>query len=195
MGAKEHRLGILRNGDTARIRFSFNGAAVTAMSLGTPISIDGSTFRRVATALANNTLHVVENHFSENKMVYAAWDDDANGYEANTFYLGNTPRYSRDFNGLVVHESVHAFFDLTRFSVQWVDNEAAAYIAQAYYLRNSGYAQSRIPIGSPLRVASLFVGDMTAGGDASSLLDSIRDSLRSNPDYESYIGGSFTGDG
>lgn len=195
MGAKEQMISVLRDGDTARIRFNFNGAGVGAMSLGTPISIDGSVFRRVATALSNGTLHVVENHFSENKMVYAAWDDDANGYSANTFYLGNTPRYSRDFNGLVVHESVHAYFDLTRFSVQWVDNEAAAYIAQAYYLRNSGYSQSRIQIGSPLRVASLYVGDLTGGGDAAPLLDSIRDSLRNNPDYESYIGGSFTGDG
>ncbi len=194
MGAKEQMVSILRSEETARISFSFTGSAV-GMSLGRPISLNGATFRRVATGLSNNTLHVVEGHFDENRMVYAAWDDDTNGYEANTFYLGNTPRYSRDFNGLVVHESVHAYFDLARTSIQWVDNEAAAYIAQAYYLRNSGYSQSRMPLGSPIRIASMAIGDMRAGGDASTLIDAIRDSLRNNPDYESYIGGSFTGDG
>lgn len=198
MGAKEQMISVLRDGDTARITFTITGVA-SGMSLGRPISINGSMFRQVATALSDNTLHVVTGHTfpgeNQNRMVYSAREDTANGFAANTFYLGSTPRWSRDFNGLVVHEAVHAYFDLNRLTIQWVDNEAAAYIAQAYYLRNSGFSQSRIEIGTPLRVASLYVGDLRAGGDVTSLLDAIRDSLRNNPDYESYIGGTFTGDG
>jgi len=194
MGAKQQMISILRSGEASRIRFSFNGSSTGGMDLGRPISITGGAFTRVAQAIANGTLNVVENHFDENRMVYAARDDAQNGFSANTFYLGNTPRYSRDFNALVVHEAVHAYFDLERVTIQWVDNEATAYIAQAYYLRNSGYPQERLEYGSILRIATMAIGDMRAGGDPTMLIDAIRDSLRNDPLYESYIGGTFTGD-
>jgi len=195
VGVKEQMIAVLRSDETARINFTFNGGSTSAMSLGTRITLNAGAFRQVAAALANDRLHVVEDHFSESRMVYSSRTDTANGFAANTFYLGNTPRSSRDFNGLVVHESVHAFFDITRFTVKWVDNEAAAYMAQAYYLRNSGFPGSRLPLGSPIRLGQMAIGDIRSGGDATVLIDAIRDSLRSNPDYESYIGGTFVGNG
>ncbi|HRJ88702.1 MAG: hypothetical protein JNK51_10120 [Blastocatellia bacterium] len=189
MGAKEQMIEILRSGETSRISFSFTGSG------GTQVSLDGAAFRRVATALANGDLSVVEGRFTENRMVYAAWSDPENNYASNTFYLGSNPRWSRDFNALVVHESVHAFFDLSRTTIPWVDNEAAGYIAQAYYLRNSGYPMSRIELGSLIRLGALIVGDMTSGGDVTTLIDAIRDSLRNDPRYHSYINDTFTGNG
>lgn len=189
MGVKEHMIEILRSGETARIRFSFRGSS------GATIEIEPSHFRRVATALANGDLNVVEGRFTENRMVYSAFSDPQNNYASNTFYLGTNPRWSRDFNGLVVHESVHAYFDLVRTRIPWVDNEAAAYIAQAYYLRNSGYRQSRLELGSLPRMGSFVVGDMIAGGDVAPLIDALRDSLRNDPRYHAYIGDVFEGNG
>ena len=194
MGAKEQMIQILRSGEASRINFTFTGGSTGGMSLGRPIQINGAALRDVATGLSNGSLRVVENHFDENRMVYAARNDSANGFEANTFYLGNTPTYSRDFNGLVVHEAVHAYFDLQRRTIQWIDNEAAAYLAQAAYLRNSGYPESRIGYGTAIRIATIALADMRSSGNADMLIEALRDSLRNNPDYESYIGGTFTGD-
>jgi hypothetical protein len=189
MGVKEQMIAILRSGEASRIRFSFRGSA------GSTVSVDGSTFRRVATALSDGDISVVEGRYTENRMAYSAWDDPAGDTAANTFYLGRHQRSSRDFNALVIHESVHASFDLTSSTIPWVDNEAAAYISQAYYLRNSGYRQDRIELGSLARVGSFVVGDMVAGGDVTSLIDALRDSLRNDPRYHLYITGTFVGDG
>jgi hypothetical protein len=43
------------------------------------------------------------------------------------------------FNALVVHESVHAALDLNKTVLTHFDAEAAAYVVQGFYLRNSGY--------------------------------------------------------
>lgn len=189
MGVREHMISILRSDETQRIRFSFRGSS------GNTVRVEPGAFRRVADGLQQNDLAVVENRFSDNRMVYSSWVDTANNFEANTFYLGRNQRSSRDFNALVVHEAVHAWFDLARTEIPWVDNEAAGYIAQACYLRNSGYPQSRIDMGSLLRLGSHVAGDMASGGDVAWLIDSLRDSLRNDPRYHANIGTVFTGDG
>lgn len=185
MGAKEQMIGILRDRDTARIRFTYTG--------GRTVTINRETFTRVADGLDSDHFHVVPGHFTENKIVYSSRREGE--LAANTFYLGNNQRWSRDFNALVVHEAVHAFFDLTRTEIPWVDNEAAAYIAQGYYLRNSGYPESRMEPGEPYRVGFLIAGTLANGVDASSMMGDLRTNLQNDSRYSSYIHGTFTGNG
>src|SRR5438552_3479166 len=128
MGVKEQMIGILRSGETCRVNFSFTGTT------GASVSVDHSTFSRVADALSDGRISVVEGRFTTDIAMYSAFADTASNSAANTFYLGQNPRWSRTFNALIVHESVHASFDLTRTTIPWVDNEAAAYIAQGFYL-------------------------------------------------------------
>ena len=189
MNVTQQMIGILRDSQTRRIRFNFTG------STGANISIDPTSFERVAAGLQSGNLKVVENRFTIDKAVYSAFDDPTNNTDANTFYLGRNNRWSRSFNALIVHESVHAFMDLSKTTIPWLDNEAAAYIAQGFYLRNSGYALSRIPLGSEQRIGFMWVEDFINNGESSMLLDGLRDSLNSNEDYQSYIGGTFVGDG
>lgn len=189
MGVKQQMLGILRDGQTRRIHFSFQGTG------GTPVTVDHTTFRRVADALEHDRIAIVENRFDSDIAMYSAFADPGSHSAANTFYLGRNPRWSRTFNALIVHESVHASFDLTHTTIPWIDNEAAAYIAQGYYLRNSGYDRYRLELGSETSVGYLMVNEIIAGGDATYFLNALRNSLRSNPRYHSYIGGTFTGDG
>jgi hypothetical protein len=189
VGVKQQMLGVLHSGETHRIHFSFRGTA------GRTITIGPSDFRLVAEALASDRIAVVEGRFSSDRAMYSAYDDPANNTAANTFYLGANPRWSRTFNALIVHESVHAAYDLRGITIPWVDNEAAAYVAQGYYLRNSGYSRDRLELGSEARTGYAMVNEIIAGGDATFFLDALRDSLRSNPDYHSYIGGTFVGDG
>ncbi len=189
MSVKQQMLEVLRSNETRRIHFSFRGTTGATVALGP------SDFRLVADALDHDRIHVVEGRFNTDRAMYSAWADASNNTEANTFYLGQNPRWSRTFNALIVHESVHAVFDLRRVTIPWVDNEAAAYVAQGYYLRNSGYSRDRLELGSEARTGYAMVNEIIAGGDASFFLDALRDSLRSNPDYHSYIGTTFTGDG
>src|SRR5882757_8503432 len=149
-------IGILRSSETSRIVFSYSSSGATA-------SINGDTFRGIATGLENGHFRVVEGRYTENKLTYSAWADSSTGDAANTFYLGDNNRTSRDFNALVVHESVHAFFDKNSTTIPWVDNEAIAYIAQGFYLRNSGYPESRLELGEPYRIGYHIAGTLANG--------------------------------
>jgi hypothetical protein len=180
-------LGILRDSQTQRIHFSFNGTS------GGRITVDQSSFRRVADAIEQDKIAIVENRFDRDIAMYSAFASSDSA--ANTFYLGRNPRWSRTFNALIVHESVHASFDLTKTTIPWIDNEAAAYMAQAYYLRNSGYTRNRLEPGSETDISYLLVEDVIAGGDEKFLLDALRDSLRADPLYHRNMSGTFTGDG
>ena len=189
MGVKEQMLGILRSNETRRVHFSFRGTS------GSDVSVDQSSFRRVANALEHDQIGVVEGRFDSDIAMYSAFADSSTNSAANTFYLGRNPRWSRTFNALIVHESVHTSFDLTSSTIPWIDNEAAAYIAQGYYLRNSGYSRYRLEFGSEPSTAYLMVNEIISGGDANYFLSALRDSLNANPRYHSYISGTFTGDG
>ena len=191
MGVKEQMIGILRSGEAARINFSIVGS-------GGSVSVGPASFTRVANALANGTISVVEDHFPGNIAMYSAKDDEANGFRRNTFYLGRgNERYSRLFGALICHEAVHASFDLTRSTLPWIDNEAAAYIAQAYYARNSGLPRMAYEFGSHAILAYSVVENIRARNesDVSFFLDALRDSLRADRMYHGYINGNFAGDG
>jgi hypothetical protein len=191
MDAKKQMIEILRSDETRRIRFSFRGTS------GATISVDQSSFRRVADALQSGAISVVEGRFNTDTAMYSARADAATNVAANTFYLGRHHRFSRLFNALIVHESVHASFDLTRSSLPWIDNEAAAYIAQAYYARNSGLPRLAFQFGSEAIIAYSVVQNMRAGDTeyVDFFLGALRDSLHASPQYHGYIRGTFTGDG
>lgn len=186
MGAKEQMIAILRDRDTARIRFTYRNSGNTAV-------INRDSFTRVADNLANGHLNVVEGRHTQNRVTYSAWRDGNDA--ANTFYLGNNQRWSRDFNALVVHEAVHAFFDLERTTIPWLDNEAVAYIAQGYYLRNSGYPASRLEEDEPYEIGYRVARELARGRSGSDWMFILRSKLDTDSRYSSYIHGSFTGNG
>ena len=186
MGVKEQMIQILSSSETSRIAFRYRNGSTT-------LTINGGAFRRVAASLSSGHLHVVPGRHAENKITYSAWADGDDA--ANTFYLGNNPRWSRDFNALVVHESVHAHFDLDRVTIPWADNEAIAYIAQGYYLRNSGFPDSRIEFGEHYRTGYHIAGTLADGGDASSMIADLRENLKIDTRYQHYITATFRGNG
>jgi len=186
MGAKEQMISILRDRDTARISFNYSSGGRTA-------AITGNVFTRVANELQNGNLNVVEGRFATNKVVYSSWREGSNA--ANTFYLGANPRWSRDFNALVVHESIHAYFDVTRTEMPWLHNETIAYIAQGLYLRNSGYAHSRMEEDEPYEVGWQAAMELARGHSGSDWIQSLQDLLSTDSRYASYITQSYQGDG
>lgn len=182
MGLKEQMLRVLDDGQTRRIHFGFTGSG------GASISVDATSFRRVAGAIRDDLITVAEGG------VPAGWAQ----YNArnNTFNVSTGAEWSRAFNALLVHESVHAAFDLSRSTLPWLDNEVAAYIAQGYYLRNSGFPRSRLDeLGQPYLGVLLVDSVIRTGNFDSALIEELQGTLLSSPQYHSFIRGTFTGDG
>ena len=181
MAIRDQMIRVLRGPEAQRIHFSFNGTT------GQRISVDGSSFRRVAAAIEDGTIHPIEGGVARGWAQYDA--------RTNNFNIGEGEHWSRAFDALLVHESVHASFDLTHSSLPWVDNETAAYIAQGYYLRNSGFPRGRLDhLGQPY-YGLMIVDSILQGDDIGFWVDALHDSLLSSPQYHSYIRGTFTGDG
>jgi hypothetical protein len=190
MSVKDQIVGILNSSETSRIRFSFTGLEGT-------VNVEPGMFHSVASAIRRNQISIVENHFDEDIAMYSARANSSEGVAANTLYLGRNQRSSRLFNALIVHEAVHAAFDISSRSMPWIDNETAGYIAQAYYARNSGLPRTAYEFGSHSIVAFSIVEGIRnhSDSDITFFLDALRANLRRDDRYASYINGHFDGDG
>lgn len=176
---------ILLSSETKRINFSFTGKS------GAAVKIDGSNFATVATALKDGKITI-----DDSKSIpdgYAQYDKNDNVFR----FAKTLATWSRAFDALVVHESVHAYFDLTKTTMSWLDNEIAGYLAQGYYLRNSGFPAQRLDEDSHTFAAYKYAKAHAAmdSHDAGIWLDVLRKAIESDPDYKGYVGGDFVGDG
>ena len=193
MSTKRHLLTLLRSSDVQRIRLSLT------VSSNAQISVNGSSFAQVADAISAGKIHIVErNSPGGGQASYSAWANPSQGVAANTLCIGSGPRWSRAFDALLVHESVHAAFDINRFHLTWLDNESVAYIAQGCYLRNSGFPSDRlirVGQGNHVYLGRQVAAAMVNGSIDAFWLKELQQSLQTSPLYGSYIGGTFTGDG
>lgn len=182
MSLQRQMLQVLTDRQTSRIRFSFSG------STGLTIEVSPASFQRVADAIREETISVSEGGVPAGTAQY-----DARG---NIFRVARGQEWSRAYNALLVHEAVHASFDLTRSRLPWLDNETAAYVAQGYYLRNSGFPRARLDeLGQPYLGLLLVDSIVRTGSPDSTLIQEMHGTLLSSPQYHSYIRGEFRGDG
>ncbi|QQS40916.1 MAG: hypothetical protein IPM63_16345 [Acidobacteriota bacterium] len=182
MAIRDQLLSVLKGREARRISFSLTA------SNGITISVDTSSFQRVSDAIENNSVSIVEGG------VAAGWAQYDSGN--NTFSVGPGQHWSRAFNALLVHEAVHASFDLSRSSLPWLDNETAAYIAQGYYLRNSGFSRNRLNTTGQPYLGLMIVDSIISGGSPDQFwISQLHGSLLSSRQYHSYIRTDFTGDG
>jgi hypothetical protein len=102
---------------------------------GRTIQIDYTAFQKVITAIEGGKIT-----FGDAATLPSGSDG---GYtsDGNSFTIRPAMTWSRLFNALIVHESVHAYFDITSMRLLGIDSEAAGYIAQGYYLHNSGFTR------------------------------------------------------
>jgi hypothetical protein len=130
MTIAQQAVGVLRGPLAHRIRFSYTGLA------GIRITVDSSSFERVAQAIELGQIHVLEGGAAEGSLV------GAYAFRTNEFFL-QPYSTSPNWGATVVHESVHASLDLTHSRISEPDNEAAAFLTSAMYLRLAG-----MPAGS-----------------------------------------------
>src|SRR5688500_16894024 len=104
---KQTVIDILRSTETQTINFTFTG------STGMKITIQPAHFTRVADAISEDRISVVYRGGGGVARGMAKYSSKAEGNDAaNTFYIGRNTASSNDFKGLMVHEAVHAIFDL-----------------------------------------------------------------------------------
>lgn len=193
MGIKEIMISVLRDRNTQRISFSFQGTT------GMRIEVTGLSFERVAQAISEDRISIVEGGAFPGAARYSASWDPVGLTNANTFYIGENNYRSALFHALIVHESVHASFDLNRCVLPWIDNEAAAYIAQGFYLR---YARTnvsglrRVGTGNEAYLAYELAGAVAGGERTNNFwMDQLRDSIDADPLYHAKARDLFRGDG
>ena len=182
---------ILNSSETHRVRFSFTGAEGV-------VNVTPDLFTTAAASFRSGQIAIVENFsaFGNRDIAQYSAASDTNR-NANTLYLGRNQRSSRLFNALIVHEALHAAFDINQVTMPWIDNECAGYIAQAYYARNSGLPRTAYLYGSHAIIAYSIVEGMRSHSDSdvTFFLGALKDNLRNDPLYSSYINDHFAGDG
>jgi hypothetical protein len=189
MALKDTFVSVLKNAYAARI--DFNYVATT----GTVLSLRGAHFSQIGNLISKGTLDVqTDATLPAGIAKYTALSGgDAT---ANTFYVCSAPPRGRLFEGLIVHEAVHAVFDIYQTTVEWIDNEAIAYIAQGFYLKFVGFDENNLSSVSQPYFGLQLAKSVSAEGVLDDFwLQALRESLSSDPLYHDYIRKTFRGDG
>jgi len=121
---------LLRGPVTARIRFRFSTTD------GRTITIAPQTFHRVARAIETGNARV-ERSANLRSGVAAQYDS------ASRNALQISPMLGRIEEGLVLHEALHAAYDLLHTNINAADEEASAYVVSSLYFRMTGVRPGR----------------------------------------------------
>jgi len=181
---KQTVIDVLKNSHTQKIRFTYVGTT------GWVLRILPNDFITIALAIDNNKIDVQKGGAAAGKARYSIKNNGNS--KANTFYLGRNNTSQTVYDSLLVHESVHAIFDLKGLTMPWLDNEVIAYIAQGFYIMSAGEdagLSKEALLG--LEIAKIFPNIKKDPF----FLDELKGSLLTNPMYHDYIRGTFVGDG
>jgi hypothetical protein len=190
VGLKEEVISILRGSLPRSINFNFPAFK----SPGKRIEVSGYTFIRVADAVESGELGVTQ-------------DQTLLPHDAGGCYIGinGTPfsntlvlpeNLSTPYAKIaVIHEAVHASFDLTFSMTTRFDNEVAAYVAGAWYSLLISFPL----VNSPVFVTAQYSANICRNCRRyliNSDVSPLRESLSKDPLYSGYIKGLIDrGDG
>lgn len=181
---KQTVIDVLKNKHTQKIGFTYTGAT------GAKFRMHPNDFLTVALNIEQGNIDVQQGGVAAGKARYFI-KNEGNSL-ANTFYLGKNNAAPNVFHSLLVHESVHAIYDVKGITMPWLDNEAIAYIAQGFYIKSAGEdggLSEQAYIG--LEIARQYEN----GGTDPFWENALRDALLNDPLYKPYINGNFEGDG
>lgn len=130
MAMRDEVLDVLNSAAVRRISFSFSTLH------GGTVSVNAMTFQRVADAINAGRVAVAEERRAGQGGMYDAFPADTT---LSGELTARQTRNRRKERAYVVHESVHASFDLTRTqNFAEIENEAACFLAQFLFLRHAG---------------------------------------------------------
>ncbi|MBL8231460.1 MAG: hypothetical protein JNL98_23395, partial [Bryobacterales bacterium] len=179
--AKLYVMNTLRGGHAKSVNFTLGG-----------VTVRSSMFLDVALAIGKGKIGVIyvpsmageAEYYSGNKAVLG-WNP-ADWRAPNTLMLGFTSNTDPRNSALVIHEAVHAGFDMEKRPMNHMTSEAVAYVAQAmYFLRVWGwnYSLKSDPILGPATSIAKALNGQTAPSAAD--VTSLRDAILADPHYSS----------
>lgn len=150
------------------------------------------TFANIKSLLESGFIKAV---YDEKKIGMAEYD-----YASNTLYLGFKATAELTKKALVVHEAVHAVYDMVKMKMSVADSEAIAYIVQCQYARansTSSDPNDRLFSSDPKKDKVFEIGWRIAGKllgkDSSPLTDDdyrqMRDAVSQHPYYAAKAAG------
>lgn len=145
MAMKERVRNLLLGPEASRIRF-------TAPTISGPVTINKATFTAVATAINAGKIGVTP--FTPTASAGAKYVQPAGPGAPPSGQLLIPPILGRFEEAAVMHESTHAFFDLTKSGIGATEEEAVCYIVTALYYRMTGFRLARWTVTS-LRAKSV----------------------------------------
>lgn len=152
--------------------------------VGSTVTVNNSSFQRVIRAIRAGDIIVTDNVASLANPADVA--EYQNGVTSNLMVVRPT-HHRRVQEAVVVHESVHASLDIALSRIPRLDNELAAFIAEAFYLRRTGCPLSRYR-GDWAEVAMPAVNSMLRGGTApEEQIEAIRAEILADPVYLSDV--------
>jgi hypothetical protein len=158
MAMKDRVLALLRGHEAARIRFTVPSASV-------PVMINHVAFAMVANAIVAGKIGVTP--FASTKRALAEYDQPAGPTAPSSGSLMVPPILGRVEEAAVMHESTHAFFDLTTSNILAMEEEAVSMIVTALYHRMTGLTPTRWtgaePFISAKAVADALLSQYQAG--------------------------------
>ena len=140
MAMKDRVLSLLRGPEAARIRFTVPSASV-------PVTINRAAFTTVANAIVAGKIGV--SPFAATTRALAEYHQPAAPTAPATGQLMVPPILGRIDEAAVMHESTHAFFDLTTSNILATEEEAVSYVVTALYHRMTGLTPTRWTGRSP----------------------------------------------
>lgn len=137
MTLKNQVLSLLEGSVVSRIRFRF------PIRSG-EVTITRQTFHAVARAIRSNSAYVARPtdlpaNYGAQYNIAARTRADGTAVRANTLEV--TSAMGRTFESYIVHESLHASYDLRRTGFDATSEEASGYVAAALYNRMTGHAK------------------------------------------------------
>ncbi len=124
MSIRDEILAVLSSRETRQINFNFQSVT------GSRVEVSSLSFQRVATAIRRGIIVPSDNLTELNDS-----SDLAEYHSSNNRMVALSPRHNFENEAVIIHESIHASFDLTRSVLPKVDDELAGFFAEAFYLR------------------------------------------------------------
>ena len=189
MSARERIIQILSGPEASRIRFSFP-VGKTAMT------ISSHTFQRVARAFRHGHIRInITNNFPGSvRAIY---------HPSGT--LDVSPILGRLQEGFVMHECIHAYYDIEKTAIDALHEESAGYVVQSLYYRMTGFTRPEWEetIEPADLVADWLLQDYQDGNKpvpavSNDRWNELMEAVRISPDYAGLapaIGGSYTHNG
>jgi len=172
--------GILTGSEIQKVNsFTFYGKHFTA-----------TTFANIKSMIEAGFIKAV---YDEKKVGMAEYD-----YASNTLYLGFKSTSELTKKALVVHEAVHAVYDMVKMKMSVADSESIAYIVQCQYARaNSSSPDDRLMSSDKKKDKVFEIGWRIAGKllgkDTSPLTDddykAMREAVSEHPFYAAKAAG------